>query len=63
MAIWTLVCGFASGPFLLASRGLQGIGAAASVPAAMGILGAAYQPGSRKNKAFAAFGAAAPVSH
>ncbi|KAJ3268237.1 hypothetical protein HK104_005431, partial [Borealophlyctis nickersoniae] len=61
MSIWTLICGFASGKFLLVSRGLQGIGAALNVPAAVGILGSCYEDGPRKNKALAAFGAGAPV--
>ncbi|KAJ3052660.1 hypothetical protein HK097_005898 [Rhizophlyctis rosea] len=63
MGIWTLVCGFAGGPFLLVSRAMQGIGAATAVPAAVGILGAAYEPGPRKNKAFATYGAAAPIGY
>lgn len=43
-------------------RGLQGLGAAANVPTAIGILGTTFASGSRaKNYAFAAYGAGAPL--
>ena len=38
-------------------RGLQGLGAAANVPTAIGILGATFQPGKYKNYAFAMYSA------
>lgn len=38
-------------------RGLQGLGAAANVPTAIGILGATFQPGKYKNYAFAIYSA------
>jgi MFS family permease len=43
------------------ARGLQGLAAAGAIPAALGILGANYRPGRRKNKVFAAFSAGNPV--
>lgn len=42
-------------------RGLQGLGAAAMVPTAIGILGVTFPPGKAKNYAFSAFGAGAPL--
>ncbi|ATY66642.1 efflux protein [Cordyceps militaris] len=42
-------------------RGLHGLGAAANVPTAIGILGVTFAPGKAKNYAFAAYGAGAPL--
>ncbi|UJO16398.1 Low affinity ammonium transporter [Fulvia fulva] len=42
-------------------RGLQGLGAAANVPTAIGILGVTFQPGRAKNYAFAMYSAGAPM--
>lgn len=42
-------------------RGLQGMGAAANVPTAIGILGITFPPGKRKNYAFAVYGGGAPL--
>ncbi|KAF2260568.1 drug resistance protein [Lojkania enalia] len=42
-------------------RGLQGLGAAAMVPTAIGILGVTFPPGKAKNYAFSCFGGAAPL--
>ncbi|KAM3516059.1 hypothetical protein MY11210_000341 [Beauveria gryllotalpidicola] len=42
-------------------RGLHGLGAAANVPTAIGILGVTFPPGKAKNYAFAAYGAGAPL--
>ncbi|KAM3558532.1 hypothetical protein ARSEF4850_004569 [Beauveria asiatica] len=42
-------------------RGLHGLGAAANVPTAIGILGVTFPPGRAKNYAFAAYGAGAPL--
>ncbi|OAA65516.1 major facilitator superfamily MFS-1 [Niveomyces insectorum RCEF 264] len=42
-------------------RGLQGLGAAANVPTAIGILGTTFPPGKAKNYAFATYGAGAPL--
>lgn len=42
-------------------RGLQGLGAAANVPTALGILGATFPPGKAKNYAFSTYAAGAPL--
>ncbi|KAK4540170.1 hypothetical protein LTR36_009756 [Oleoguttula mirabilis] len=42
-------------------RGLQGLGAAANVPTAIGILGVTFAPGKAKNYAFATYSAGAPL--
>jgi MFS family permease len=42
-------------------RGLQGLGAAANVPTALGILGQTFPPSKAKNFAFAFYGAGAPL--
>ncbi|KAK3938802.1 major facilitator superfamily-domain-containing protein [Diplogelasinospora grovesii] len=42
-------------------RGLQGLGAAANVPTAIGILGTTFPPGKAKNYAFSAYSAGAPL--
>lgn len=44
-----------------ALRGLQGLGAAANVPTAIGILGVTFPPGRAKNYAFSCYGAGAPL--
>jgi MFS family permease len=40
---------------------MQGLAAAGAIPSAMGILGANYRPGRRKNTVFASFSAGNPV--
>ncbi|KKA26124.1 hypothetical protein TD95_004832 [Thielaviopsis punctulata] len=42
-------------------RGLQGLGAAANVPTAIGILGTLFRPGKYKNYAFSTYAAGAPI--
>ncbi|KAM0722646.1 hypothetical protein Q7P37_002087 [Cladosporium fusiforme] len=42
-------------------RGLQGLGAAANVPTAIGILGVTFGPGKAKNYAFACYSSGAPL--
>lgn len=42
-------------------RGLQGLGAAANVPTAIGILGTTFPPGKAKNYAFSTYAAGAPL--
>lgn len=66
MAAFTVSCliaGFATNAmFLDVFGGLLGLWAAASVPPAVGILGAAYAvPSKRKNRAFACFSAGNPI--
>lgn len=62
MAVWSLVGGFSqNGTMLIVCRAMQGIGAAAFVPAGLAILGQTYRPGPRKNLVFAVWGALACV--
>lgn len=42
-------------------RGFQGLGAAANVPTALGILGTTFPPGKAKNYAFSMYAAGAPL--
>ncbi|CAM1506846.1 Fc.00g064870.m01.CDS01 [Cosmosporella sp. VM-42] len=42
-------------------RGLHGLGAAANVPTAIGILGVTFPPGKAKNYAFSAYASGAPL--
>ncbi|KAI0098616.1 major facilitator superfamily transporter [Nemania sp. FL0031] len=42
-------------------RGLQGLGAAANVPTAIGILGVTFPPGKAKNYAFSAYASGSPL--
>lgn len=44
-----------------AFRGLQGLGAAAMIPTAIGILGVTFPPGKAKNYAFSCYGVGAPL--
>ncbi|KAH8881973.1 MFS general substrate transporter [Thozetella sp. PMI_491] len=62
LALTALVCPFMPNEigFDLV-RGLQGLGAAANVPTALGILGTVFPPGKAKTNAFAAYGAGAPL--
>ncbi|TRM60184.1 major facilitator superfamily domain-containing protein [Schizophyllum amplum] len=59
----SLGCAFINDPLtLMILRGIQGIGGAAVVPSALGILAHAFPPGSRSRSiAFATFGAGAPI--
>ncbi|KAL1665015.1 major facilitator superfamily domain-containing protein [Schizophyllum commune] len=59
----SLGCSFVNDPLtLMILRGIQGIGGAAIVPSAIGILARAFPPGSRSRSiAFATFGAGAPI--
>ena len=62
-SISSIITGFATNPLYLdVFCGLLGLWSAASVPPAIGILGAAYAvPSKRKNWAFACFSAGNPV--
>ncbi|KAJ6000860.1 hypothetical protein N7481_001269 [Penicillium waksmanii] len=58
LTIFTILVPFAPNEIVLdLFRGLQGLGAAANVPTAIGILGATFQPGKYKNYAFAIYSA------
>ena len=63
-AVWSMVAGLAiySGEVLfIFARVMSGIGPAIMLPNALGLLGATYAPGERKNMVFSLFGACAPV--
>lgn len=63
VCIVTLICPFIPSEIGFDTmRGLQGLGAAANVPTAIGILGVTFPPGKAKNYAFAAYSSGAPVS-
>lgn len=58
---WTLVAGFSINvPMLIFCRAMQGLGAAAHLPASLMMLGRLYRPGPRKNLVFSIYGAMAP---
>ncbi|KAK0476081.1 efflux transporter [Armillaria novae-zelandiae] len=62
LAIFTLACGFAKDEIVLdVLRGLQGVGAAAALPASMGVLAHSFPPGRTRSIAFASFAAGAPL--
>lgn len=60
--VWTVATGFSNGFLMLTFlRGMQGIGAAAFLPAGVSLLGRTYRPGPRKNIVFALYGAITPL--
>ncbi|PPR06397.1 hypothetical protein CVT26_004843 [Gymnopilus dilepis] len=62
LAIFTLACAFPNKVITLdVLRGLQGIGAAAVIPASLGILANAFPPSRARSLAFATFAAGAPI--
>ncbi|KAF8956149.1 major facilitator superfamily domain-containing protein [Flammula alnicola] len=62
LAIFTLACGFAPNVMTLdILRGIQGIGAAATIPASLGILAHSFPPSRARSLAFATFSAGAPI--
>ncbi|KAG1736334.1 major facilitator superfamily domain-containing protein [Suillus lakei] len=59
---FSLGCGFAQDGLTLAIlRGFQGVGGAATIPSALGILAHAFPPSRARSIAFATFAAGAPV--
>ncbi|OQO05858.1 hypothetical protein B0A48_09953 [Cryoendolithus antarcticus] len=63
-AVWELVAGLAvysTYVLFIWARVLSGIGPSICLPNALALLGVLYQPGKRKNMAFALFGALAPT--
>lgn len=63
-AIWSVISGLAwysNHVLFIFSRVLAGIGPAICMPNGLAMLGALYQPGKRKNMAFAVFGGCAPA--
>ncbi|RDB16369.1 hypothetical protein Hypma_002885 [Hypsizygus marmoreus] len=62
LAAFTLGCAFANDSITLdILRGFQGIGAAATIPASLGILAHAFPPSKARSIAFSTFAAGAPV--
>ncbi|KAF5381607.1 hypothetical protein D9615_005507 [Tricholomella constricta] len=62
LAAFTLGCSFANDSMTLdILRGFQGIGAAATIPASLGILAHAFPPSRARAIAFSTFAAGAPV--
>lgn len=62
VCLTTLVCPFIPNEIGFdVFRGLQGLGAAANVPTAIGILGVTFPPGKAKNYAFATYSSGAPL--
>lgn len=62
LAAVTLGCGFVKDfNTLIILRGIQGVGAAASMPASLGILARAFPPSPARSIAFATFAAGAPI--
>ncbi|PCH44103.1 efflux transporter [Wolfiporia cocos MD-104 SS10] len=62
LGIFGLGCGFANNEIAIdVLRGFHGLGAAASIPAALGILAHSIPPSRTRSVAFSTFGAGAPV--
>lgn len=62
VCVMTLICPFVPSEIgFNVLRGLQGLGAAANVPTAIGILGVTFREGKAKNYAFATYSAGAPL--
>ncbi|KIJ62934.1 hypothetical protein HYDPIDRAFT_73435, partial [Hydnomerulius pinastri MD-312] len=60
--VFALGCGFANNGITLdILRGFQGMGAAAAIPSALGILAHSFPPSRARSTAFATFAAGAPV--
>lgn len=60
--VFTVVDALATSPaMLIAARGLQGIGAAITIPAALGILAVTFGEGAARSRALGAFAAAGAV--
>ncbi|KDQ16903.1 hypothetical protein BOTBODRAFT_30275 [Botryobasidium botryosum FD-172 SS1] len=61
-AVWALGCGFAQNEISIdLMRGFQGMGSAAIIPAALGILAHSFPPSRARTLAFATFSAGAPL--
>jgi MFS family permease len=59
---WTILAGFSNDyTMFMFCRAMQGLGAAAHLPAGLAILGKMYRPGPRKNMVFSIYGAMAPL--
>ena len=59
---WTILAGFSNNyTMFMFCRAMQGLGAAAHLPAGLAMLGKIYRPGPRKNMVFSIYGAMAPL--
>ncbi|KAF9254732.1 MFS general substrate transporter [Marasmius fiardii PR-910] len=59
---FTLGCGFVNDPITLSVlRGLQGCGASATIPAALGIMAGTFPPSKARSLAFATFAGGSPI--
>jgi MFS family permease len=59
---WTMLAGFTNNyTTFMFCRAMQGLGAAAHLPAGLAMLGRMYRPGPRKNMVFSIYGAMAPL--
>lgn len=62
LIVWTIITGFSNSFMMLTFfRGMQGVGAAAFLPAGVSLLGRIYRPGPRKNFIFSLYGALSPM--
>ena len=62
LLVWSVIAGFSINPLMLdLCRALQGLGAAAFLPAGVMLMGSIYRPGPRKNLVFALYGTSAVV--
>ncbi|KJZ73307.1 hypothetical protein HIM_07311 [Hirsutella minnesotensis 3608] len=62
LLIWSLISGFSNNAtMLIICRAMQGIGAAAFLPAGLALLSQTYRPGPRKNFVFSIYGAFACI--
>ncbi|OAQ98519.1 hypothetical protein LLEC1_02695 [Akanthomyces lecanii] len=60
LLLWSVLAGFSINPIMLnICRALQGLGAAAFLPTGVMLMGSIYEPGPRKNMAFAIYGTSA----
>lgn len=60
LLVWSVIAGFSVTPLMIDfCRALQGLGAAAFLPAGVMLLGSSYRPGPRKNVVFAIYGTSA----
>jgi len=62
LGVFAIGCSFTNDAITLdVLRAMQGMGGAAMIPAAIGILAAAFPPSQARSTAFASFGAGAPI--
>ena len=63
--VFTLATGASIGAthfkYLIATRAMQGVGAACILPAGVGLLSRTYPPGRKKNRIFGCYGAIGPL--